>query len=153
MVAALEAAKGVGDRVDLHFEGFDAQGDLASEYGAAEAEPPQLIWPAMQKAEETGLQVGTLAIGGINASSVAPARPATPDPALPPLDQVTAWRELATALHALGDVFAAWAGGAPRRRGSAVAAALAVLQAHAVVSARDTWRSGAAVENPAGETW
>ncbi len=146
VVAALEAAKGVGDRVDLHFEGFDAQGDLASEYGAAEAELPQLIWPAMQKAEETGTQVGTLAMGGINASSVAAAPDAAaPEPTLMPLDQVTEWRELATRLHALGGVFSSM--GVRDAAQACQDAALAMLQARSVASARATWRAGDAIES------
>ena len=146
VVTALEAAKGVGDRIDLHFEGFNAEGDLASEYGAAESELPLLIRPAMDRAQEVGTEIGNLVLTGINASSIAPARAgdAVAEPALMPLDQVTVWREAAARLHALSKIFTSM--GVQDAAAACQDAALAMLQARSVASARATWRAGDAVE-------
>src|SRR5215212_5339753 len=76
VVAALESAKGIGDRTDLHAESFLAHGELESEYGAAEAELPELVRPAMEQAERAGTELAALVLAGINASSVAADEPA-----------------------------------------------------------------------------
>src|SRR3954470_8007664 len=81
VVAGLEAARDVGDRTDLHAESFLAHGELESEYGAAEAELPELVRPVMERARETGAEIAALVMGGVNASSVASADAAA-EPAL-----------------------------------------------------------------------
>ena len=148
VVPALESAKGVGDRMDLHAESFLAHGELESEYGAAEAELPELVRPIADRARETGAELGALVMSAINASSVT-AADAAPEPALMPLDQVTAWRELATRLHALGTTFTTM--GVQDAAAACQDAALAMLQARSVASARDTWRSGDAMESTVAE--
>src|SRR5215213_5868642 len=90
VVTALDLAKGIGDRMDLHAESFLAHGELESEYGAAEAELPELVRPAMEQAERAGTELAALVLAGINASSVAADEPAA-EPALMPLAQVTDW--------------------------------------------------------------
>ena len=148
VVSALESAKGIGDRMDLHAESFLAHGELESEYGAAEAELPELVRPVADRARETGTELATLVMSGINASSVATAD-AAPEPALMPLDQVTAWRELATRLHALGKTFTTM--GVQDAAAACQDAALAMLQGRSVLSARDTWRAGDAIESTVAE--
>jgi len=144
VVAALEGAKGVGDRMDLHAESFLAHGELESEYGAAEAELPELVRPAMEQAERAGTELAALVLAGINASSVAAGEPAA-EPALMPLVQVTEWREHAAALHALGTTFTTM--GVQDAAAACQDAALVMLQARSVASARETWRAGDAIES------
>ena len=145
VVAMLEAAKGIGDRTDLFFESFLAQGgDLESEYGSAESELPKLVRPVMQRAEETGTEISTLVMSGMNASSVADA-PASAQPALMPLAQVTEWRQYATRLHALGTTFTTM--GVQDAADACQDAALAMLQARSLASAREEWRSGGTIES------
>jgi hypothetical protein len=145
VVAMLETAKGIGDRTDLFFESFLVHGgDLESEYGAAEAELPKLVRPVMERARQAGTEITTLVMSGVNASSVAAAS-AAPEPNLMPLVQVAEWRDRATRLHALSTTFTTM-----DVRDAADAsqdAALAMLQARAVLSARNTWRAGDAIES------
>ena len=144
VVSMLETAKGIGDRTDLYTESFLAQGELESEYGAAEAELPELVRPVMERARQTGTEIATLVMSGINASSVA-AADAGPEPALPSLEQVTEWRELATRLHALGTTFTTM--GVQDAAAACQDAALAMLQGRSVLSARATGRAGDAIES------
>ena len=143
VVASLDAAKGVGDRMDLQAESFLAHGELESEYGAAVAELPELVRPVMDRATEAGTEIATLAMSGINASSIATAGAAA-EPALMPLDQVTEWRESAAKLHALSKTCTTM--GVPDAAAACQDAALSMLQARSVASARSTWRAGDAVE-------
>jgi hypothetical protein len=144
VVATLETAVGIGDRLDLHSESFLVHGGaLESEYGAAEAELPELVRPVIERAGQTGTEIGALVISGINASSIA-AADAAAAPALMPLAQVTEWRGYATRLHALGSTFTTM--GVQDAAAACQDAALAMLQARSVASARTTWRAGNAIE-------
>ena len=143
VVTTLENAKGVGDRIDLHFESSLAQGDIESEYGAAEQELPRLVRPPMERATEAGTELSTLVMSAVNAASVTVADAAPP--ALMPLDQVTEWRLLAKRLHALGATFTTM--GVQDAAAACQEAALAMLQARSVVSARETWSAGNAIES------
>ncbi len=64
-----------------------------------------------------------------------------------PLDQITQWREAAAKLHALGKTFTTM--GVQDAAAACQEAALAMLQARSVASARATWRAGDAVETTA----
>lgn len=145
VVATLETAKGIGDRMDLHAESFLVHGGaLESEYGAAEAELPELVRPVMERARQTGAEIGALVMSGINASSIANANAAA-EPALMPLEQVTEWRRFASRLQALGSTFTTM--GVQDAAAACQDAALAMLQARSVASARATWRAGNAIES------
>jgi len=144
VVAMLETARGIGDRLDLHEESFLVHGGaLESEYGAAEAELPELVRPVMERARATGAAIGALATSGVNAFSIAAANAAA-EPALMPLEQVTEWRRYATRLHALATTFTTL--GVQDAAAACQDAALAMLQARSVASARATWRAGNAIE-------
>lgn len=133
----LELAKGIGDRIDLHAESFLAGGALESEYGAAVAELPELIRPAMRRAEEMATEIATLVMTAMNASSVA-GPTAGAEPTLMPLAQVDEWHRDAKRLHALGTTFTSM--GVQDAAAACQEAALAMLQARSVASARATWR-------------
>jgi hypothetical protein len=143
VVSTLERAKGVGDRMDLHAESFLAHGELESEYGAAGAELPELVRPVMEHARQAGTEIAALVMDGINASSVAAEDPAA-EPTFMPLAQATDWRRHATRLHALGATFTTM--GVQDAAAACQDAALAMLQARSVASARDIWRAGDAIE-------
>ena len=139
----LELAKGIGDRIDLHAESSLAPDELGSEYGAAVSELPELIRPAMQRAEETAMEIAALVMTGMNATSVAGPN-ADAEPALMPPAQVDEWHRDAKRLHALGAIFTTM--GVQDAAAACQEAALAMLQARSVASARATWRAGDTVE-------
>jgi len=144
VVTALDLAKGIGDRMDLHAESFLAHGELESEYGAAEAELPELVRPLMDHARDAGTELAALVLAAVNGSSVA-ADDAAAEPAFMPLAQVTAWRDHAAKLHALGATFTTM--GVQDAAAACQDAALMMLQARSVASARATWRAGDAIES------
>jgi hypothetical protein len=120
------------------------------EYSAAETR----IGPQLQStialitpiARDLGTQLRDNVVASINQSSVVDKDHAA-DPVLAGLARATEWRELSTRLAALAAKFDK--DGAAGLHDAALVcqdAALALLQARAVIEARTTWRSGAAVE-------
>lgn len=153
VTSALTRVAPIADGSMLVFESQVVPGHDA-EYGTASSDIRQLVPSTLEKVvpvvRDTGTALRDGAIHGINASSVADENRQA-DPQLPALDQVTAWRTQATALHAAAKDLD-W-GGAGLADAAAICedAALAALQAHAVISARETWRSGATEETGAAQ--
>jgi hypothetical protein len=148
VVTTLRIVEPLADATNLFFESHLIQGH-DEEYSAAQSRiGPQLeatlklLVPAVRT---TGERVRESVIAAVNASSVAADAPAA-EPVLASLAQATRWRELSTALAGLAP--AVDRGGLGLQDAARVCedAALAMLQARAVLELRDTWRSGAAVE-------
>lgn len=120
------------------------------EYAAAESRiGPQLtssVAMIAPIAREIGTQLRDNVVAAVNHSSVVD-KDHDPDPMLANLARATEWRELSTSLA--GVAAAVDKDGAAGLHDAALIcqdAALALLQARAVLEARRTWRSGAAVE-------
>jgi len=153
VVETLQLVAPIVDPSALVFESIVVPGHDA-EYGRAGAEIGRQVGATLQVvtpiARELGTALRRAVVEAINASSVADAGRRA-DPALPALDRATAWREHASALTALARTVDR--DGAGLRAAALVCedAALALLQARAVVNARETWRTNDTESTPVAD--
>jgi hypothetical protein len=153
VVETLRLVEPIADPSNLLFESL-----LGSEHDAEYADAQNRIRPQLTAtlarvvpiALATGTRLRDLAVEGVNASTVVDAARAA-DPALPPLAQVTAWREGASALRALAAEVDRGGSGLAAAAHACEEAALALLQARSVVEARETWRSADTREAALGD--
>jgi hypothetical protein len=149
VVETLRIVEPIADSSGLFFESFAVEGHDA-EYSRAAAEiKPQIaatLAAVAPIARATGEGLRDAVMEAVNSASVTEAD-RTSDPAIVPLDQATAWREQASALARLASPVDLGGAGLREAAGACEDAALAMLQARSVLSARATWRSGAAVES------
>lgn len=148
VVETLAIVEPIADPSNLLFESLLGN-EHDDEYSAAQAKiKPELtatIARIAPIAQELGEKLRENVIGAINRSTVVE-KDHEADPALASLAQATEWRELSTRLAALAPTVDRDGAGLHDAALVCQDAALALLQARAVVEARTTWRSGAAVE-------
>jgi hypothetical protein len=130
----------------LLFESLAVEGH-DDEYARAQSEIAPALAAALQAvlpiARDVGATIVRVVMEQVNRSSVGiEGRDA--DPELAALEDVTAWREQSSALHALAAEVDRNGAGLAGAAHSCEEAALALLQARAVLNARATWRADAA---------
>ncbi len=146
LVDTLTVVEPIVDPSMLVFESLVVSGHDA-EYGRAETEIKPALAAALRAvipiAREIGAAIVRVVMEQVNRSSVGVEnRDADPQPAA--LQDVTSWREKSSALRALAGKVDPDGTGLAEAAHSCEEAALALLQARAVLDARATWRADAA---------
>jgi hypothetical protein len=150
VVETLRLVEPIVDPSMLVFESTVVSGH-DEEYGAAGAQIRPQVRATLQVvapiARDTGAALRRAVVEAVNASTVADEDRAG-DPRLPALDRATAWRERASALAALARTVDRDGAGLAAAALVCEDAALALLQARAVINARETWRTNATTSAP-----
>jgi hypothetical protein len=146
LVDALTVVEPIVDPSMLVFESTVVSGHDA-EYGQAETEIRPALADALKTtvpiARELGETIARVVMEQVNRSSVGVAGHDA-EPQLAALEDVSAWRVKASALRALAGKVDPGGAGLAQAAHACEDAALALLQARAVLNARATWRADAA---------
>jgi hypothetical protein len=146
LVDTLTVVEPIVDPSMLVFESVVVTGH-DEEYAKAESELKPALAAALKTvlpiARDVGDTIARVVMEQVNRSSAA-LENQTADPQLAALADVTAWREKSSALRALARTVDPGATGLAAAAHSCEEAALALLQARAVLNARATWRADAA---------
>ncbi len=153
LVDTLTVVEPIVDPSMLIFESLAVTGH-DEEYAKAESEIKPALAAALKTvlpiARDTGDTIVRVVMDQVNRSSPAVENHAV-EPQLADLADVTAWREKSSALRALASTVDPGGAGLATAAHACEEAALALLQARAVLNARATWRADAAQSSTPAE--